>query len=577
MRSTLRRNLLFLFALLATSGCLASKAEFELYRVYYGANEPFFRDLLANYSHLVRPVQNSSEPLRVRMRVYLQQIIGVIWTDYRLSWNPAKYNEITSVRFSSGSFIWQPDILLYNSADESFDSTYKSNLVVYNNGQINWIPPGIFRASCRIDITWFPFDDQSCYLKFGSWTYNGFAIDLQIDYEQGTGYFPLFSAALFQLKQRISLSFSAPFITFSSLTVFDTENLSLYWTANLNKCFSDTLAVREETFYVCCPEPYPTIKFYINLRRRTLFHGFNLIIPSLVIAVMTLITFSLPPHDMSEKIGFQTTVLLSVCFFLTIVSEMTPPTSDAVPLLGVFFSTLTLIVAISTTFTITVLNLRYRQSANCEMNETVRFFFYCNNFRCIFLNWLPWLLFMKRLRRKAGSQRMLNTTKDFASTECLQCAGVETIEREADSCMIELKRIGHLSIVRKLYSVPVEKLGLQRKVGEGIFTANRCIRARLRIAVLYEKYIRKCIDLLSDPQSGFYDKSTIVILKYYSMVYERLTYINERMKRNEQMHVLQEDWKYAAMVLDRFCFYIFSLFFIASIVAIFLSPPHLNA
>uniref|UniRef100_A0A914S744 Uncharacterized protein n=1 Tax=Parascaris equorum TaxID=6256 RepID=A0A914S744_PAREQ len=38
---------------------------------------------------------------------------------------------------------------------------------------------------------------------------------------------------------------------------------------------------------------------------------------------------------------------------------------------GVFFSTLTLIVAVSTTFTITVLNLRYRQSANCEMSATV--------------------------------------------------------------------------------------------------------------------------------------------------------------------------------------------------------------
>uniref|UniRef100_A0A915AFR8 Uncharacterized protein n=1 Tax=Parascaris univalens TaxID=6257 RepID=A0A915AFR8_PARUN len=166
---------------------------------------------------------------------------------------------------------------------------------VYSNGQINWIPPGIFRASCSIDITWFPFDDQSCYLKFGSWTYNGFAIDLQVDSEPGT-------------DPSIDLSSYVP---------------SGEW------LIQNTPAVREETFYVCCREPYPTIKFYINLRRRTLFHGFNFIIPSLVISMMTLLAFSLPPHDMSEKIGFQTTVLLSVCFFLTIVSDMTPPTSEA--------------------------------------------------------------------------------------------------------------------------------------------------------------------------------------------------------------------------------------------------------
>ena len=26
------------------------------------------------------------------------------------------------------------------------------------------------------DITWFPFDDQNCEMKFGSWTYNGFNV-----------------------------------------------------------------------------------------------------------------------------------------------------------------------------------------------------------------------------------------------------------------------------------------------------------------------------------------------------------------------------------------------------------------
>ena len=35
---------------------------------------------------------------------------------------------------------------------------------------------GIFKSSCPIDITWFPFDDQNCEMKFGSWTYNGFKV-----------------------------------------------------------------------------------------------------------------------------------------------------------------------------------------------------------------------------------------------------------------------------------------------------------------------------------------------------------------------------------------------------------------
>lgn len=43
------------------------------------------------------------------------------------------------------------------SVDANFDSTYPSNLVVYNTGDISWVPPGIFKISCKIDIKWFFF------------------------------------------------------------------------------------------------------------------------------------------------------------------------------------------------------------------------------------------------------------------------------------------------------------------------------------------------------------------------------------------------------------------------------------
>ena len=72
----------------------------------------------------------------------------------------------------------QIDILKFFllSASESFDSTYATNVVVTNDGLCTYIPPGIFKSSCPIDITWFPFDDQDCEMKFGSWTYNGFKV-----------------------------------------------------------------------------------------------------------------------------------------------------------------------------------------------------------------------------------------------------------------------------------------------------------------------------------------------------------------------------------------------------------------
>lgn len=62
------------------------------------------------------------------------------------------------------------------SADEGFDGTYATNVVVRNNGSCLYVPPGIFKSTCKIDITWFPFDDQRCEMKFGSWTYDGFQV-----------------------------------------------------------------------------------------------------------------------------------------------------------------------------------------------------------------------------------------------------------------------------------------------------------------------------------------------------------------------------------------------------------------
>ena len=48
--------------------------------------------------------------------------------------------------------------------------------------------PGIFKSTCYIDVRWFPFDVQRCDLKFGSWTYGGWSLDLKMVEADITGY-----------------------------------------------------------------------------------------------------------------------------------------------------------------------------------------------------------------------------------------------------------------------------------------------------------------------------------------------------------------------------------------------------
>ena len=54
--------------------------------------------------------------------------------------------------------------------------------------------------------------------------------------------------------------------------------------------------------YDCCPEPYIDITVTINIRRRTLYYFFNLIVPCVLISSMALLGFTLPP-DSGEKLS----------------------------------------------------------------------------------------------------------------------------------------------------------------------------------------------------------------------------------------------------------------------------------
>ena len=58
--------------------------------------------------------------------------------------------------------------------------TLATKATLWYNGLVEWKPPAIYKSSCEIDVEYFPFDEQTCVMKFGSWTYDGFQVgDIQ--------------------------------------------------------------------------------------------------------------------------------------------------------------------------------------------------------------------------------------------------------------------------------------------------------------------------------------------------------------------------------------------------------------
>ena len=50
---------------------------------------------------------------------------------------------------------------------------YDTKAVMNHTGYTEWFAPTEIHSICKIDIGFFPFDEQKCPLVFGSWTYTG--------------------------------------------------------------------------------------------------------------------------------------------------------------------------------------------------------------------------------------------------------------------------------------------------------------------------------------------------------------------------------------------------------------------
>ena len=88
-----------------------------------------YDDLLSNYNRLIRPVENNTEKLTVKLGLKLSQLIDVDlknqvmttniwleqkWVDYKMKWNPADYGGVEMLYVPS-QHIWLPDIVLFNT------------------------------------------------------------------------------------------------------------------------------------------------------------------------------------------------------------------------------------------------------------------------------------------------------------------------------------------------------------------------------------------------------------------------------------------------------------------------------
>ncbi|XP_068170881.1 neuronal acetylcholine receptor subunit alpha-3 [Antennarius striatus] len=540
----------FLLCLLAGSSC--SNEEHKLFSVIF-----------SNYNQYIRPVANVTDPVIVQFEVSMSQLVKVdevnqimetnlwlrhIWNDYKLRWNPKDFGGVEFIRVPSNR-IWKPDIVLYNNAVGDFQVDDKTKALLRYNGDVTWIPPAIFKSSCKIDVTYFPFDYQNCTMKFGSWTYDKAKIDLVL--------------------------------------IGSTINFKDFWETG-EWMIIDAPGYKHDIKYNCCEEIYTDITYSLYIRRLPLFYTINMIIPCLLISFLTVLVFYLP-SDCGEKVTLCISVLLSLTVFLLVITETIPSTSLVIPLIGEYLLFTMVFVTLSIVITVFVLNVHYRTPKTHNMPCWVR---------TVFLGLLPKVMFMTRPERDPEQVTVTSNVQTMNSRTCAIHSSAslqkqhkpQALGSSVVSSLTNRQRLlnnTELSNLNNVSEDPVKGTGSSFLCCEG--RHNGCWHQRsskLPAGVGGGGGLGSLGALTGGTASGVGGSSQCSssesldggIIPLFPLspevreAIESVKYIAENMRLQNEAKEVQDDWKYVAMVIDRIFLWVFVLVCILGTAGLFLQP-----
>uniref|UniRef100_A0AC34F1T0 Nicotinic acetylcholine receptor alpha subunit n=1 Tax=Panagrolaimus sp. ES5 TaxID=591445 RepID=A0AC34F1T0_9BILA len=355
---------------------------------YINGNEDakrLYDDLMVNYNRHRRPAMSPNEPTTIKLKLRLSQIIDVheidqimtcsvwlkqVWLDNKLAWNPKNYGGV-SVLYVPYEMIWA-SFLKALICDSNYNITISTKATLHYSGQVTWEPPAIFKSLCQIDVQWFPFDEQICTLKYGSWTYSEDLINLELlDGDE-------------KVVEEINEHGEAENFT----VVEDGIDLSDYYPSVEWDIMSRRARRRAKNYPSCCPGSgaYVDIMYYLVLRRKPLFYTVNLVFPCVGISFLTILVFYLP-SDSGEKVSLCISILVALTLFFLLLMEIIPATSITLPLIGKYLLFTMIMVTLSVIITVVILNLHFRTPTTHKMPKWIK---------VVFLRWLPKVLFMRR-------------------------------------------------------------------------------------------------------------------------------------------------------------------------------------
>ena len=161
---------------------------------------------------------------------------------------------------------------------------------------MTWLVPLVIKSSCNVDATYFPYDEQTCDIYFGSWIYDESQLDLQP--------FPI---EPYLNNYLVNSEFSLLGVTMR----------------------------RELVDEKCCPGSgsHPMIVVQINIKRKSIYYNYIIIAPTMLLSILSLFSFCLPSHH-GDRISIGLTVFLTLYVLQLLISANVPDTNTT-PIIGI--------------------------------------------------------------------------------------------------------------------------------------------------------------------------------------------------------------------------------------------------
>lgn len=293
-----------------------------------------FRDVFNGYEPRVAPFDTVADVLYLSGTISLISIrsvnekdqtfsasiwISMAWQDRRLIWDPDSYKEITTIQTTS-KYVWIPSsVCIFNEVTNDKCLTEEKPVTIYKSGTVVYTTSRESTSQCKIDISKYPFDTQTCSLQFGN----------------------LFSSSEF-------IYFVAPHSVYS-LAYFDrSEEWEVLGT-------SDKIPGIQQLHY------------NLVIKRKPSFIVLTVLLPVIILSILNISSYVLP-IDSGEKMGTSMAIFLTFAVFLTMIND-TMPKADIVPPFMVYLSTQLVVSGLTVILEAIVLRVHFSSESTTEKPE----------------------------------------------------------------------------------------------------------------------------------------------------------------------------------------------------------------